>query len=68
MSGSLVDQNMVQIKQLDQDVHGIYREGVYTARGLLIRGGKMVGSRTFEFEETGIPDDEMLSTFTNLLQ
>ena len=33
---------------------------------MLIRSGKMVGSRTFEFEETGIPDDEMLSTFTNL--
>ena len=67
VSGSLVDQNMVQIKQLDQDVHGIYREGASIQLAvLLIRGGKMVGSRTFEFEETGIPDDEMLSTFTNL--
>lgn len=67
VSSSLIDQNMVQIKQLDQDVYGIYREGASIQLAvLLIRSGKMVGSRTFEFEETGIPDDEMLSTFTNL--
>ncbi|MEE2757121.1 MAG: excinuclease ABC subunit UvrC [Myxococcota bacterium] len=65
--GSLEDQNMVQIRQLDQDVFGIYREGASLQVSILfVRRGKMVGSRTFDFVEHGIPDSELLSTFVNL--
>ncbi len=65
--GSLEDQNMVQIRQLDQDVFGVYREGASLQISILfVRRGKMVGSRTFDFVEHGIEDSELISTFINL--
>lgn len=64
---SLQPQQVVVQQNIDRDVMGVYREGSLVEIALLfIRGGTLVGSRTFSFEHQESPDEEMLSTFLNL--
>jgi excinuclease ABC subunit C len=54
-------------REIDQDVYGVYREGGWLEIAVLfVRRGRMVGSRTFGFDEQATPDGEVLSTFCNL--
>ena len=65
--GSLEDQQMVDMRAIDRDVFGLYREGgLLQVVILLVRAGKLVGSRAFGFDRQGTPDAEVLSTFCNL--
>jgi len=65
--GCLQDQSMVQFKELDQDVFGIYREGSFLQIAVLfIRSGRLIGSKSFSFERQGVANEEVLSTFANL--
>ena len=67
IEGSLEDQRMVDLREVDRDVFGLYREGgLLQVIVLLVRRGKMVGSRNFGFDRQGTPDAEVLSTFANL--
>lgn len=67
VQGSLEDQRMADLREIDRDVFGLYREGgLLQLVVLLVRRGKMVGSRSFDFDEQGTPDAEVLSTFVNL--
>lgn len=65
--GSLEEQHLVDLRPIDRDVFGLYREGgLLQVVVLLVRTGKLVGSRAFGFDEQGTPDAEVLSTFCNL--
>ncbi|MCA9537331.1 MAG: excinuclease ABC subunit UvrC [Myxococcales bacterium] len=65
--GSLEDQQMVDLREIDRDVLGLYREGgLLQVVVLLVRRGRMVGSRAFTFDRQGAPDADVLSTFCNL--
>ncbi|MFN3198468.1 MAG: excinuclease ABC subunit UvrC [Bradymonadia bacterium] len=64
---SLQPQQVVVQQNIDRDVMGLYREGSLVEIALLfIRSGKLVGSKTFSFENQECPDEEMVSTFLNL--
>lgn len=67
IEGSLQPQQVVT-RDIDRDVLGTYREGGQLQIAVLfVRRGRMVGSRNYAFDEQGIPDAEVLSTFCNLL-
>jgi len=67
IQGSLEPQQMVDAREIDRDVVGLYREGgVLQITVLQIRAGRMVGSRAFSFDEQGVPDADLLSTVLNL--
>jgi excinuclease ABC subunit C len=67
ITGSLEEQGMVEFRDLNRDVFGLYREGAYLQLTILfIRKGRMVGSRSFGFEQQGVADSEVLSTFANI--
>lgn len=67
IQGSLEDQQMVDLRAIDRDVFGLYREGgLLQVVILLVRRGRLVGSRAFGFDRQGTPDAEVLSTFCNL--
>lgn len=65
--GSLEDQQVAGMREIDRDVWGTYREGgMLQLAVLLIRRGRMIGSRAFVFEQQGVPDEELISTVLNL--
>ncbi len=67
VEASLTPQQMVLGNEVDRDVFALYREGALLhVAVLLIRRGRMVGSRNFGFEEQGVPAAEVLSTLCNL--
>lgn len=48
----------------DRDVFGLYREGRYTEiQVLFYRGGRLLGGRSFSYERTEMPLDELLGSF-----
>ncbi len=67
VEGSLQPQQVVLGQAIDRDVLAVYREGgLLQIAVLLVRRGRLVGSRNFGFDEQGTPDAEVLSTFVNL--
>ncbi len=47
----------------NRDVFGLYREGGFIeAQALLIRAGKLVGNKGYQFEDHELPDEEVLSS------
>ncbi|MFP6626856.1 MAG: excinuclease ABC subunit UvrC [Deltaproteobacteria bacterium] len=47
----------------DRDVFGLYREGGFIeVQVLLVRAGRLVGNRGFNFKDNELPDDEVLSS------
>ncbi len=47
----------------DRDVFGLYNEGRFTEiQVLFYRGGKMIGGKSFSFERSEMPLDELLSS------
>lgn len=64
IEGMLEDQRVVTHRAVDQDVVAFSRdEGWILFQVLFIREGRLVGSRDFGFEDAGLPDGEVLSTF-----
>lgn len=54
---TLAKQNIVQDELVDQDVWGLYREAdTVEVVVLFIRGGKLVGRRTFQQKDQELPD------------
>jgi excinuclease ABC subunit C len=65
--GSLEDQQVAGMREIDRDVWGTYREGgMLQLAVLFIRRGRMIGSRAFVFEQQGVPDEDLISTVLNL--
>jgi excinuclease ABC subunit C len=57
-------QKMVSTDFLDRDVIGFHRQDHrFVVHPLFIRGGKLLGGRGFAFPSTGLPDEEVLSSF-----
>jgi excinuclease ABC subunit C len=58
------EQRVVSVKDVDQDVVGLYREGsLVEVLVLLIRGGHMKDTLSFSLRNVELPDDEVLSGF-----
>ena len=57
-------QKIVSTDFLDQDVIGFYRQDhAFVIHPLFIRGGKLLGGKGFVFPSTGLPGEEVLSSF-----
>jgi excinuclease ABC subunit C len=57
-------QKIVSADFLDQDVIGFHRQDhTFVVHPLFIRGGKLLGGKGFTFPSTGLPDEEVLSSF-----
>jgi excinuclease ABC subunit C len=61
---SLAKQNIVQENFVDQDVFGMYREAdVVEVVVMFIRGGKLVGRRSFRERDQEFPDAQVMANF-----
>lgn len=59
---TLARQDMVQDEFIDQDVWGMYRQAdTVEVAVLFIRGGKLVGRRTFTQRDQELPDTEVIA-------
>ena len=57
-------QKIVSSDFLDQDVIGFHRQDhIFVVHPLFVRGGKLLGGRGFTFPSTGLPEEEVLSSF-----
>jgi excinuclease ABC subunit C len=57
-------QKIVSSDFVDQDVIGLHRQDhTVIVHPLFVRGGKLLGGRGFAFPSTGLPDEEVLSSF-----
>ena len=57
-------QKIVSSDFLDQDVIGFHRQDhTFVVHPLFIRGGKLLGGKGFTFPSTGLPEEEVLSSF-----
>jgi len=64
---TLEEQRVVSDELRDQDVVGFHREGAAVEVAVLhVRGGKLLGRRTFHFGSQEFPDEEMVSSFVSL--
>jgi excinuclease ABC subunit C len=62
----LEKQKIVSSDFVDQDVIGFHRQdGALVLYPLFVRGGKLLGGRGFTLPSTGLPDEEILSSFLN---
>ncbi|MDO8426903.1 MAG: excinuclease ABC subunit UvrC, partial [Deltaproteobacteria bacterium] len=60
----LEEQKVVTHRAIDQDIVAFVRgEGGLVIQTLLIRGGRLVSSDNYFFHETGLPQEEILSSF-----
>ena len=57
-------QRVAVVKDVDQDVVGVHRQADQAEIAVvMVRSGKMVGVRTFDFSDVALPDDELVSSF-----
>ncbi|MGA2318805.1 MAG: excinuclease ABC subunit UvrC [Thermodesulfobacteriota bacterium] len=57
-------QKIVSSDFVDQDVIGFHRQDhTFVVHPLFVRGGKLLGGRGFTFPSTGLPDEEVFSSF-----
>ncbi|MHB1846831.1 MAG: excinuclease ABC subunit UvrC [Deltaproteobacteria bacterium] len=64
---SLERQRVVQAERIEEDVFGVAREGPHLAVALLlVRQGRLVESRAFDFTKQEFPTDELLGSFVSL--
>lgn len=60
----LEEQKVVTHRGVDQDIFSLAREGPAIAvQTLLIRQGRLVGGSPYFFEDSGLPDEEIISSF-----
>lgn len=61
---TLAKQHIVQDEMIDQDVWGLYREAdSVEVVVLFIRGGKLVGRRTFQQKDQELPDGAVIAEY-----
>ena len=60
------EQRVAVVKDVDQDVIGLHRQADQSEVAvLMIRGGKLVGVRTYDLERSSLPDDELVASFVS---
>ncbi len=60
-------QQAVGQREIDQDAFGYYRQADrLTIQLVMVRQGRMMGSRSFSYSDQEFPDEEILSSFLNL--
>lgn len=58
------EQRVATVRDVDQDVIGLHRQADQAEVAvLMVRSGKLVGVRTYDLDDVGPPDDEVLSSF-----
>lgn len=58
------EQRVATAKDVDQDVLGLFRQADQAEIALLsIRGGRLVGVRTYDLTDVSLPDDELVAGF-----
>ncbi|MBX3247754.1 MAG: excinuclease ABC subunit UvrC [Myxococcales bacterium] len=58
------DQRVTAVKDVDQDVIGYFRQADQAEVAvLLVRGGRLVGVRTYDLKRVALPDDELVASF-----
>ncbi|MFK7990760.1 MAG: excinuclease ABC subunit UvrC [Sandaracinaceae bacterium] len=59
-------QRIATVKDVDQDVLGLYRAGDLAEVALLeVRNGHLNRVRTFELDDVGLPDEELVASFVS---
>ncbi|MGK4001841.1 excinuclease ABC subunit UvrC [Sorangium sp. So ce1036] len=59
-------QRVVYVKDVDQDVVGLYREGTLVeVEVILVRQGRVIDTLSFSLRNMELPDDEVLGGFLN---
>lgn len=57
-------QRVAFVRDVDQDVIGLFRRADQAEVAVLIvRGGKLVGVRTYDLKDVSLPDDELIASF-----
>ncbi|MEM7449576.1 MAG: excinuclease ABC subunit UvrC [Myxococcota bacterium] len=60
-------QRVSVVKNIDQDVVGLFRQGDQAEVALLsVRNGRLVGVQTFDLRKVAIPNEEVLASFLRL--
>ena len=60
------EQRVAVVKDVDQDVIGVHRQADQAEVAvLMIRGGKLVGVRTYDLERSSLPNDELVASFVS---
>jgi excinuclease ABC subunit C len=58
------DQHVTSVRDVDQDVVGIFRQADQAEIAVLVvRGGKLVSVRTWDLRDVALPDDELVASF-----
>ncbi len=64
IEGMLETQKVVTHTQIDRDVFALVRDSAeISIQAVFIRGGRMVDSLNYSFHDTGLPAEEVLSSF-----
>lgn len=57
-------QRVTSVSDVDQDVVGLYRQADQAEVAVLqVRGGRLIGVRTFALKDVSLPDDELVASF-----
>ena len=57
-------QRVAFVRDVDQDVIGLFRRADQAEIAVLIvRGGKLIGVRTYDLKDVSLPDDELIASF-----
>ncbi len=64
IEGMLEEQKVVSHRAVDRDVFAFVRDdGSIAMQALFIRGGRLLGGADYFFEDSGLPDEEVMSSF-----
>lgn len=64
IEGMLEEQKVVSHRAVDRDVFAFVREdGSLALQALFIRDGRLLGGADYFFEDSGLPDEEVMSSF-----
>ncbi len=64
---TLEEQRVISTEFIDQDIFGLYRKAdELTIAVLHVRQGKLIGHRTYFFQDQEFPDEEAISSFIGL--
>ncbi len=64
IEGMLEEQKVVSATTAERDVVGMVRDhGVISVQVLMVREGRLVASTGYVFDDTGLPDGEIISSF-----
>jgi excinuclease ABC subunit C len=64
IAGMLEEQKVVSHRAVDRDVFAfVHQDGTLAMQALFIRDGRLLGGADYLFEDSGLPDEEVMSSF-----